>query len=61
MGKSRIPADHEIRVITTVKNGAVVYERALRPDECVLTLDSFIELARQAGWKISQESEVRHA
>lgn len=42
MHKSDLPADYEIRVLVTVKNGQVT-ERRLRPDEIVATPDGFIQ------------------
>lgn len=48
MYKSDLPADYEIRVLVTVKNGQVT-ERRLRPDEIVATPDGFIRAVRQAA------------
>ena len=46
MHKSDLPADYEIRVLVTVKNGQVT-ERRLRPDEIVATPEGFIQAVRQ--------------
>ncbi|EMV1762006.1 hypothetical protein AABV99_001619 [Enterobacter ludwigii] len=48
MDKSDLPADYEIRVLVTVKNGQVT-ERRLRPDEIVATPEGFIQAVRQAA------------
>ncbi|HGN9463230.1 TPA: hypothetical protein ACK0N4_000891 [Enterobacter cloacae] len=48
MHKSDLPADYEIRVLVTVKNGQVT-ERRLRPNEIVATLEGFIQAVRQAA------------
>lgn len=48
MLKSDLPADYEIRVLVTVKNGQVT-ERRLRPNEIVATPEGFIEAVRQAA------------
>lgn len=48
MHKSDLPADYEIRVLVTVKNGQVT-ERRLRPNEIVATPESFIQAVRQAA------------
>ena len=48
MHKSDLPADYEIRVLVTVKNGQVT-ERRLRPDEIVATPEGFIQAVRQAA------------
>lgn len=48
MHKSDLPADYEIRVLVTVKNGQVT-ERRLRPDEIVATPEGFIPAVRQAA------------
>lgn len=48
MRKSDLPADYEIRVLVTVKNGQVT-ERRLRPDEIVATPEGFIQAVRQAA------------
>lgn len=45
MSNSLIPADHEIRVLLTIKNGQVT-ERRLRDDELVATPERFIEIIR---------------
>lgn len=46
MHKSDLPADYEIRVLLTVKNGQVT-ERRLRPNEIVATPEGFIQAVRQ--------------
>lgn len=48
MYKSDLPADYEIRVLVTVKNGQVT-ERRLRSDEMVATPEGFIQAVRQAA------------
>ena len=48
MLKSDLPADYEIRVLVTVKNGQVT-ERRLRPNEIVATPEGFIQAVRQAA------------
>ncbi|EMN5544441.1 hypothetical protein [Enterobacter cloacae] len=48
MDKSDLPADYEIRVLVTVKNGQVT-ERRLRPDEIVATPEGFIQAVHQAA------------
>lgn len=48
MDKSDLPADYEIRVLVTVKNGQVT-ERCLRSDEIVATPEGFIQAVRQAA------------
>ncbi|RKT92985.1 MULTISPECIES: hypothetical protein [Enterobacter] len=48
MHKSDLPADYEIRVLVTVKNGQVT-ERRLRPNEIVATAEGFIQAVRQAA------------
>ncbi|ATB15224.1 MULTISPECIES: hypothetical protein [Enterobacteriaceae] len=48
MDNSALPADYEIRVLVTVKNGQVT-ERRLRPDEIVATPEGFIQAVRQAA------------
>ncbi|EIC1757104.1 MULTISPECIES: hypothetical protein [Enterobacteriaceae] len=48
MHKSDLPADYEIRVLVTVKNGQVT-ERRLRPNEIVATPEGFIQAVRQAA------------
>ncbi|MHA0883105.1 MULTISPECIES: hypothetical protein [Enterobacter] len=48
MYKSDLPADYEIRVLLTVKNGQVT-ERRLRPNEIVATPEGFIQAVRQAA------------
>lgn len=48
MHKSDLPADYEIRVLVTVKNGQVT-ERRLRPNEIVATQEGFIQAIRQAA------------
>lgn len=48
MHKSDLPADYEIRVLLTVKNGQVT-ERRLRPNEIVATPEGFIQAVRQAA------------
>lgn len=45
MANSLIPADHEIRVLLTIKNGQVT-ERRLHDDELVATPERFIEIIR---------------
>jgi len=48
MHKSDLPADYEIRILVTVKNGQVT-ERRLRPNEIVATQEGFIQAIRQAA------------
>lgn len=48
MHKSDLPADYEIRVLVTVKNGQIT-ERRLRPNEIVATPEGFIQAVRQAA------------
>lgn len=48
MHKSDLPADYEIRVLVTVKNGQIT-ERHLRPNEIVATPEGFIQAVRQAA------------
>ncbi|HBM2619015.1 MULTISPECIES: hypothetical protein [Enterobacter] len=48
MHKSDLPADYEIRVLVTVKNGQVT-ERRLRSNEIVATPEGFIQAVRQAA------------
>jgi hypothetical protein len=48
MHNSDLPADYEIRVLVTVKNGYVT-ERRLKPDEMVATPEEFVRVIRQAA------------
>lgn len=48
MHKSDLPADYEIRILVTIKNGQVT-ERRLRPNEIVATQEGFIQAIRQAA------------
>lgn len=49
MVNSPIPADHVIRVLMTIRNGAVISETVLPQRVLVASVDEFIELAAQAG------------
>lgn len=48
MHNSDLPADYEIRVLVTVKNGHVT-ERRLKPDEMLATPEEFVRVIRQAA------------
>lgn len=48
MNESLVPADHEIRILLTIKNGQVT-ERRLRDDELVATPAGFVKALRSVG------------
>ncbi|MEI7253533.1 hypothetical protein [Dickeya dadantii] len=47
-----VPPDFTGRVLVYVKNGIATSDRRLFDDEHVACLDTFLELARQAGWQV---------
>jgi hypothetical protein len=47
--QSLLPADHEIRVLTTVKNGIVISQQIAGEDEYLMSLDSFIDVLASRG------------
>lgn len=40
-------------ILLTVENNAITHQRLLRPDEWVMNVECFIEMARRAGWKVT--------
>lgn len=50
MTDSLIPADHEIRVLLTIKNGQVT-ERRLHADEILATPERFVDVIRRIGYQ----------
>jgi hypothetical protein len=40
-------------ILLTVENNAITHQRLLRPDEWVMSVDCFIEMARRAGWIVT--------
>ncbi|WP_148872370.1 hypothetical protein [Serratia marcescens] len=44
-------------ILLTVENNVITHQRLLRPDEWVMGLDCFIEMARRADWEVTP---VRH-
>lgn len=46
-------------ILLTVENNAITYQRLLRPDEWVMSVDCFIELARRAGWNVTPVKPAR--
>lgn len=48
MHKSDLPDNYEIRVLLTIKNGAV-RERRVKPEEMVATPEEFVMVVRQVG------------
>ncbi len=46
------------RMCLYVENGVLKSSRPMGPDEFMGALDTFIELARLAGWKITNPEEV---
>lgn len=49
MVNSPLPVNHEIRVLTTIKNGIVTSEEVLPEKMLIATLDEFMEAAIKAG------------
>lgn len=46
------------RVVLYIENGCVICDRQLLDDEHVCSLDSFIEIAREAGIRFEEISNV---
>lgn len=42
------------RVVLYIEKGIVKYDRRLRDEEHICALDSFIEMAREAGWPLQR-------
>lgn len=55
MAESLIPADHEIRVLLTIKNGQVT-ERQLLDKEMVGVLESFVAAGHDLGYFVSRDA-----
>ncbi|ULR31769.1 hypothetical protein MJO48_03405 [Dickeya fangzhongdai] len=52
-----VPPDFTGRVLVYVKNGRATSDRRLFDDEHVACLDTFLELARLAGWQVAPTGE----
>ncbi|KLP35547.1 hypothetical protein [Enterobacter ludwigii] len=52
------PVNWQGYILLTVENGAVTFQRLLRPDECVMSLSCFIEMARRAGWCVTPQADA---
>lgn len=48
-------------ILLTVENNAITYQHLLRPDEMVMSVDCFIEMARRAGWNVSPVTDSSSA
>lgn len=46
------------RVVVHLKEGRAICDCRLTPDDHIATLQGFIELAREAGWRITPPKEV---
>jgi len=44
---------HRVQILLTLEHGTMVHQQLLRPDELVMSLTCFIELARRAGWTVT--------
>ncbi|EJZ9348523.1 hypothetical protein QFA92_000887 [Salmonella enterica] len=53
-----ISPDFTGRVVLYIENGRVICDRQLLDDEHVCSLDSFIEIAREAGIRFEEISNV---
>lgn len=42
-----------VTMLMTIENGEVIHTRHLRNDEFAMTLAGFLEVAKQAGYKIT--------
>lgn len=52
-----VSADFTGRVVVHIKNGRAICDYQLNDADHITTLDGFIQLARQAGWKVTMPEE----
>ena len=53
-----IAPDFTGRVVVHLKDGRAICDYRLTPDDHIATPQGFIELAREAGWRITPPKEV---
>lgn len=51
--------EYRFQILLTIENGTVTHQRLLRPDEMVMSLSCFVEMARRAGWSVTPVSPDR--
>lgn len=54
----QVTPDFTGRVLVYVKNGRATNDRRLFDDELVAGLDTFLDLARKAGWHVTPPDNV---
>lgn len=54
----QVTPDFTGRVLVYVENGKATSDRRLFDDELVARLDTFLELARKAGWHVTPPDSV---
>lgn len=55
--KMPVATDYTGQIVVHIENGELKAFYPRRPGEIIASIDSFIELLRQAGWKVSTPEE----